>query len=100
MRHAVAFTHGYGVVVKGVEVNRHAERSADFVLTAVTFADACAFVVRAGKVLLKHTVNFRRFVAKLFLLQRKHRNLIRRESVMQMQNNTGIAVDFFLVIGV
>ena len=56
MRHAVAFTHGYGVVVKGVEVNRHAERSADFVLTAVTFADACAFVVRAGKMLLQEGI--------------------------------------------
>jgi hypothetical protein len=42
----VAITNGHGLIVGSVEVDRHAERRADFVLAAITFADGTGLIVR------------------------------------------------------
>src|SRR4051812_27466283 len=44
LAHRVAFPHGHGVVLEGVEVDREAERRADLVLPPVAPADRAGIV--------------------------------------------------------
>ena len=64
MFHAVAVAESDGVLgcvaifADGVEIDRHSERCADFVLTAVAAANRAGFVVEHGHVWLEQGADF------------------------------------------
>ena len=71
--HSISVANSYRVVFQSVEVDGYAHRGADFVLSAIAFADTACFVVIYAEFFCKVLINFRRFVAE-FLLQRQYRN--------------------------
>jgi hypothetical protein len=50
--HAVAIPNGHGLIVRSFEVDRHAERRADFVLSPITFTDGSSLIEGATEPLI------------------------------------------------
>ena len=100
--HTVAVADGHGAVFKRLEIDGHAERGADLVLTAVTLTDRAREVVGRGEFLAHCRVDFVRFFRKA-LLKGQDGALIGRERGVQTEHRADIVlfrVDDFLVVGV
>ena len=86
------------MIFLGIEVVRYTERSSDLILSSVTLADVASVVEFTVVILGKLGVNLLCTLVQL-LGKRKHTDLHRRNSRVEMENGTHIALaDLFLIV--
>src|SRR5207248_3484262 len=97
--HVVALADRHRLVGERFEVHRHAQRSADLILPPIPPADGLGLVVRRLEVRSHAGPDRSRQLAQLGLLrQRQHRDLVRRECVVEPQHDTRALLVGLLVV--
>ena len=92
LSHGIPVAYGDSLVLKGIEVDGYAQRSAYLVLPAIALAYGAAVVEIHHKVLGQKLVYFPCLVAQFVFLEGQYGRLVRSQGRVQMQHVAHVAV--------
>src|SRR5215207_240464 len=99
--HTVAFAHSDSAGFESLEIRRDAVWRTDLVLSTVSATDAPRLIVHGHKTCTQRTLNLAREIdERLFPLQRKDRDLIGRQAMMEPEHDAGVIFIWLFVVRV